>query len=64
MSTCTHEAYEKSLAQYHTWLIRKAVGVAVYAVPSRETLLKHLEITEAEGTVVCSQDIYTRSPRP
>ncbi|CAG0918174.1 unnamed protein product [Notodromas monacha] len=33
------EAYDQTLAQYHPWLIRKAVGLAVYSLPTRKNLL-------------------------
>ena len=33
-------SYDKSLAQYHGWFIRKTVGLASHAVPSRDFLLK------------------------
>jgi hypothetical protein len=33
------EAYEATLAKYHPWLVRKAVHVAVYALPTRKNLL-------------------------
>lgn len=52
MSTCAGEAYSKTIAQFHPWLVRKTVGVAVYAVPSREYLLKSFEMTEEEGVWV------------
>ncbi|CAH8875813.1 unnamed protein product [Trichobilharzia szidati] len=34
--------YEKTLAQYHAWAVRKAVSVAVYALPTREQLVQHI----------------------
>ena len=33
------DAYEATLAKYHPWLIRKAVILAVYALPTRKNLL-------------------------
>jgi hypothetical protein len=33
------EAYNKTLAEHHTWVIRKAAGVAMYAMPNKENLL-------------------------
>jgi hypothetical protein len=33
------EAYNKTLAEHHTWVIRKAAGVAMYAMPTKENLL-------------------------
>lgn len=49
MGKSTHEAYEKTLAQYHPWVLRKAVGVAVYAVPTKDVLVQKMELTKAEG---------------
>ncbi|CAH8652946.1 unnamed protein product [Heterobilharzia americana] len=34
--------YDKTLAQYHPWPVRKAVGVAVYALPTREQLVCYI----------------------
>ena len=50
MSNAAARAYEETLAHYHPWLIRKAVGVAVYALPSRATLLVKMRVTEVEGS--------------
>jgi len=33
------EAYNLTLANHHTWVIRKAAGVAMYALPTKENLL-------------------------
>eukprot|EP00123_Amoebidium_parasiticum_P015308 comp22889_c0_seq1/m.36178 comp22889_c0_seq1/g.36178 ORF comp22889_c0_seq1/g.36178 comp22889_c0_seq1/m.36178 type:complete len:213 (-) comp22889_c0_seq1:26-664(-) len=49
MSQSTWEAYEKTLANYHPWVVRKAVGVAVYAIPAKETLIQKMEITKPEA---------------
>ncbi|KAL2740452.1 ceramide-1-phosphate transfer protein [Vespula squamosa] len=39
-STCCQDAYNKTLAKYHPWVIRKAAVVAMYTMPTRELLLK------------------------
>ncbi|XP_003426637.1 ceramide-1-phosphate transfer protein [Nasonia vitripennis] len=39
-STCCKDAYNKTLAKHHPWLIRKAAIVAMYTMPSREMLFK------------------------
>ena len=39
-STCCQEAYNKTLAKHHPWLIRKAAVVAMYTMPNREMLFK------------------------
>lgn len=38
ISAVTFKAYDETLAQHHTWIVRKAVGLAVYAMPSRQGL--------------------------
>lgn len=38
----TQTVYTETLSQYHPWLIRKGVAVAVLALPSRNDFLKHL----------------------
>ncbi|XP_063902226.1 ceramide-1-phosphate transfer protein-like [Zophobas morio] len=45
------DAYNDSLAPFHSWAIRKTVGFAVYAIPSKDILLKRMEITEDEAFV-------------
>lgn len=39
-SSCCQDAYNKTLAKHHPWVIRKAAIVAMYAMPNREALLK------------------------
>ncbi|ELU09811.1 hypothetical protein CAPTEDRAFT_28209, partial [Capitella teleta] len=39
MSHIARTAYTDTLAHHHTWLVRKAVGLAVYTLPSRSGLL-------------------------
>ena len=39
-SSCCQEAYNKTLAKHHPWVIRKAAVVAMYTMPTRELLLK------------------------
>lgn len=39
-SSCCQDAYNKTLAKHHPWVIRKAAIVAMYAMPNREGLLK------------------------
>ncbi|XP_059489894.1 ceramide-1-phosphate transfer protein [Neocloeon triangulifer] len=38
-ATVCQEAYNVTLANHHTWVIRKAAGVAMYAMPTKENLL-------------------------
>ncbi|VDP85532.1 unnamed protein product [Echinostoma caproni] len=42
LRTLTKEAYEKYLSEYHSWAVRKAVDLAVYALPTREYLADHI----------------------
>ncbi|XP_043505651.1 ceramide-1-phosphate transfer protein [Polistes fuscatus] len=39
-STCCKDAYNKTLAKHHPWVIRKAAIVAMYTMPTRELLFK------------------------
>ncbi|KAK1313182.1 hypothetical protein QJS10_CPA06g02199 [Acorus calamus] len=39
-------AYAQVCAPYHTWVIRKAVGTGMYALPTREQLLLKLNETD------------------
>ncbi|XP_015597755.1 ceramide-1-phosphate transfer protein isoform X2 [Cephus cinctus] len=39
-SACCQDAYNKTLAKHHPWIIKKAAVVAMYTMPTREILLK------------------------
>lgn len=39
LRTLTKDTYDADLGPYHTWTVRKAVSLAVYALPSREQLV-------------------------
>lgn len=39
-STCCQDAYNKTLAKHHPWVVRKAAIVAMYTMPTRELLFK------------------------
>ncbi|XP_006564956.1 ceramide-1-phosphate transfer protein isoform X3 [Apis mellifera] len=39
-SSCCQDAYNKTLAKHHPWVIRKAAVVAMYTMPTRELLFK------------------------
>jgi len=39
-SCCCQDAYNKTLAKHHPWVIRKAAVVAMYTMPTREALFK------------------------
>lgn len=40
------EAYEQTLAQHHTFLVRKGAKLAMYAMPTRGQLLKKVYFAE------------------
>uniref|UniRef100_A0A5S6QXP8 GLTP domain-containing protein n=1 Tax=Trichuris muris TaxID=70415 RepID=A0A5S6QXP8_TRIMR len=42
------KAYDDTLGRYHGWLIRKAVHLAVYTLPTRKQLMSHLSDRMAE----------------
>ncbi|XP_048476096.1 ceramide-1-phosphate transfer protein [Rhincodon typus] len=44
------EAYEQSLAKYHSWLVRKAAGIAFLALPVRTDFLKILCLEDNKET--------------
>lgn len=39
-SSCCQDAYGKTLAKHHPWVIRKAAVVAMYTMPTKELLFK------------------------
>ncbi|KAG7209813.1 hypothetical protein KM043_011427 [Ampulex compressa] len=39
-SSCCQDAYNKTLAKHHPWVIRKAAIVAMYTMPTKELLFK------------------------
>lgn len=43
-SSCCQDAYNKTLAKHHPWVIRKAAVVAMYTMPTRELLFKKVNI--------------------
>lgn len=47
-STAATKAYDETLAKHHPWLIRKAVHVAMYMLPSRQDLLKKMGVEDNE----------------
>ncbi|OAD55338.1 Glycolipid transfer protein domain-containing protein 1 [Eufriesea mexicana] len=50
-SSCCQDAYNKTLAKHHPWVIRKAAIVAMYAMPTREVLLKKVCGTDVQRNV-------------
>ncbi|XP_043538047.1 ceramide-1-phosphate transfer protein-like [Chiloscyllium plagiosum] len=50
MSIGCAEAYEQSLAKYHSWLVRKAAGIAFLALPARTEFLQILCLEGSKET--------------
>eukprot|EP00741_Cyanophora_paradoxa_P016126 tig00000042_g15567.t1 len=46
---CVGDAYKRALEPHHPWVIRKAVGLAVHAVPSKEALCKKMGVEQGEA---------------
>ena len=42
-SCCCQDAYNKTLAKHHPWIIKKAAIVAMYTMPTKEVLFKKVE---------------------
>lgn len=51
-STIVSVAYNATLAPYHTWLVRKGVAVALYALPSRQSMLQRMSKDGTEEEIV------------
>ncbi|KAF3419997.1 hypothetical protein E2986_04772 [Frieseomelitta varia] len=50
-SSCCQDAYNKTLAKHHPWVIRKAAIVAMYTMPTRELLFKKVCGTDVQRNV-------------
>ncbi|KAH9578275.1 glycolipid transfer protein domain containing [Schistosoma haematobium] len=50
LKVIARSVYDKTLSQYHPWPIRKAVGVTVYALPTREHLVHHIVQSQPPGS--------------
>ena len=57
------DVYKRTLANFHPWLIRKAAGLALYSLPSRQDLIKKIapdgieEVVLKEKMQGCIQNI-------
>jgi len=51
-STLVGRAYSATLANYHPWVVRSAVTMALYAVPSRGSLVRRLDPDGSEDRIV------------
>lgn len=56
-------SYADSLSNFHTWTVRKAVGLAFYTLPSRERFLKDLNLDAEAPDVFESLVQVTKSVR-
>jgi len=67
-STLVGRAYSATLANYHSWIVRSAVSIALYAVPSRSSLVQRLDpegseeriIEQLNAAVLAMQPVYDR----
>lgn len=50
-SGCCQDAYNKTLAKHHAWVIRKAAIVAMYTMPTREVLFKKVCGTNVQRNI-------------
>jgi len=65
-SALVGRAYGATLANHHSWVVRSAVYVALYAVPSRSTLVHRLDpegseerlIDQLNAAVLAMQPVY------
>lgn len=65
-STLVGRAYSATLANHHSWLVRSGISVALYAVPSRSSLVRRLDregseeriINQLNAAVVEMQPVY------
>ena len=63
MSTMAWDVYNEALAPYHMWLIRKGVGVAMYALPTKQNLYEKSGLTsEEEGNQLMLEAAKSMEP--
>ena len=51
LSSLSGEVYNVTLANYHTWIIRKTVGLALYTLPTRKQLMERMHFSCEETAV-------------
>jgi len=67
-SALVGRAYSSTLANHHPWVVRSAVSVALYAVPSRSSLVRRLDpegceeriVDQLNAAVLAMQPVYDR----
>ncbi|EPB73645.1 glycolipid transfer protein [Ancylostoma ceylanicum] len=52
VSSICRKTYEETLARFHPWVIRKAVGLASYTLPSRGQLITSIQGNMPEESYV------------
>lgn len=45
LSHCAKEAYAQCLGPHHTWVVRQAAKVGMYACPGREVILESTKLS-------------------
>lgn len=50
-SVMCREAYNESLSQHHPWVVRKAAGMAFFALPGRQSFFDVMNVGPAERVV-------------
>ena len=56
-SNVVTKAYDDTLAKHHPWLIKKAVHVAMYMLPTRPDLLKKMGLKDEEKDMHIVMDL-------
>ena len=46
-----HACYKNTLGRYHPWVVQKAVGLALYTLPTKETILQMIAEGEDAATI-------------
>ena len=63
-SALVGRAYGATLANHHPWVVRSAVYVALYAVPSRRSLVRRLDPDGSEERIVDQLKVAVVAMRP
>ncbi|XP_046381237.2 ceramide-1-phosphate transfer protein-like [Haliotis rufescens] len=59
MATVSLQAYNRTLAKYHPWLIRKGVHISFYTLPGRTQLLQRMQLLEEERAQAVLKEIIS-----
>jgi len=63
-STLVGRAYNSTLANYHPWIVRSTVSVALYAVPSRSSLVQRLDPDGSEERIIDQLNAAVQAMQP